>query len=768
MVNALFAALGRGSVRFRWLIVVVWILGTGFAVHALPKLSSEINNNNSAFLPTSAPSNQAAVLAEPLIGSVNQAPVDIVAVTSGRQLSAADRSALSALAAKLGRVPTVHRVEFLGASPDGRAQDDLVLSSVQIMDIPGSKALVNNLTGAIAQANLPSDLSVHVAGNLATNVAEQQQSAQQGKKTQEFSLLFIIVLLLVIFRSVLAPIVTLLPAAIVLQLAGAVIGGLGSVGLKISSITQLLLIVLILGAGTDYGLFLVFRVREQMQRGLSPHEAVEVSVLRVGESIAASAATVIVALLTLLLASFGIYHDLGAPLAIGVAVMLLAGLTLLPALLAIFGRALFWPSKLYERPNYRGLWGTIAGRLVRRPVLALIIGLVVFGGLAAATTGYKPGGFGGALTAPAGTDAAAGNAALTAHFPQASENPTTVVMRFSTSVWTDPGVLARATTGLRESGPFTTLLGPLDPAGASLSPHGLEVLHADLGPAADLPATPIAGTDVPLATYDTYRATARYVSSDGLTVQWAAGLKAGDPGTTRAIDAVPAIRHAVAAVGERVGASATGVAGQAPALADVSAISDSDLRKIVPIAVLAIGLVLALVLRSLVAPLYLLASVVLSYLASLGLAVIVFIDIAGQGGLTFILPFLMFIFLLALGEDYNILVMSRIREEAAKRPLRQAVVEAIGASGTTVTSAGLVLAGTFTVFAVAGSSGPGGSQIRAIGFGLAVGVLLDTFIVRTILVPATVTLLGRWNWWPAQMGRREAPALPVTADPPPA
>jgi len=126
----------------------------------------------------------------------------------------------------------------------------------------------------------------------------------------------------------------------------------------------------------------------------------------------------------------------------------------------------------------------------------------------------------------------------------------------------------------------------------------------------------------------------------------------------------------------------------------------------------------------------------------------------------------MFIFLLALGEDYNILVMSRIREEASKRPLRQAVVEAVGASGTTVTSAGLVLAGTFTVFAIAGSSGPGGSQIRAIGFGLAVGILLDTFVVRTILVPATVTLLGRWNWWPAPMGRRTAAAPPVTAEPP--
>jgi RND superfamily putative drug exporter len=211
-------------------------------------------------------------------------------------------------------------------------------------------------------------------------------------------------------------------------------------------------------------------------------------------------------------------------------------------------------------------------------------------------------------------------------------------------------------------------------------------------------------------------------------------------------------------VAARAGAAADGVAGEAPALYDVSNISDGDLRHIVPVAVLAIGIVLALVLRSLIAPLYLILSVVLSYLASLGLSVIVFIKLGSSGGIVFLLPFLMFIFLLALGEDYNILVMTRIREEAGKRPLREAVVRAVGATGPTVTSAGLVLAGTFAVLAVVGGSGPGNGQVRQIGFGLAVGILLDTFVVRTVLVPSTVSLLGRWNWWPSAMGRHAAPA----------
>jgi len=199
---------------------------------------------------------------------------------------------------------------------------------------------------------------------------------------------------------------------------------------------------------------------------------------------------------------------------------------------------------------------------------------------------------------------------------------------------------------------------------------------------------------------------------------------------------------------------------------DVAQLSDSDLRTVIPIAIAVIAVLLALVMRSLIAPLYLIASVVLSYFSALGLTVLVFDKAAGQPGLTFILPFLLFMFLLALGEDYNILVMSRIREEAHRLPLPEAVSRALNVTGTTVTSAGLVLAGTFGVLAIVGSGSAGQQNVRTIvdvGVGLALGILMDTFLVRTLLVPSAVVLIGRWNWWPSRLGRLRPADFPVSA-----
>jgi RND superfamily putative drug exporter len=769
-VDDIFRGIARFAVRFRWLVLIVWVLAAVAIPKALPSLSSVTQANNSQFLPASAPSEKAATLAAPF-GGTNEIPVPVVAAVSTGTLTPADQTWLATLSNDLLKVPTVVKVNNLGtstpkASVPGQAAQLQVLSDVSQNNQNAMTDLIDNIRTTIASAHPPAGMQVHLAGQIAINTDQQKQSGNTGNEVQGISVLFILILLLVIFRSVLAPFITLIPAAVSVTIAGPIIAEAANHGLKVSSLAQLLLIVLVLGAGTDYGLFLVFRVRENMRRGQESKEAVVSALTKVGESITFSAFTVIAALLSLLFASFEIYSDLGIPLAIGIAVMLLAGLTLLPALLAIFGRAAFWPSKNRAGASTEGAWGKIAARVVKRPAVTLAIGVVAFGGLSVAVSGYVSAGFGGAISAPAGTDSAQGTALLNKYFPASAANPTNLVYKLSSPAWQDPQAIEAATSQLKASGLFTGVTGPLNPVGGTgFTPTQYAELHAALGSGPFPPTVPAkyAGL-IPEQAYQTYRATAQFVSAAGTTIQFQTGLTAGDPSTTAALQAVPSIRAEAAAVVPTLHATDYGVGGEAPALYDVSAISNSDLAHVIPIAIIVIGVLLALVMRSLIAPLYLIASVALSYFAALGLAVIVFIEIGHSGGITFILPFLLFIFLLALGEDYNILVMTRIREEAHRMPLRQAVSRALGVTGTTVTSAGLVLAGTFAVFAVVGGREQGGSQIRDVGIGLAVGVVMDTFVVRTVLVPCTVALLGRWNWWPSTVKITEPDPVGASAD----
>ena len=753
-IHAIFGGIGAFAVKFRWVVIAAWLIAAFAVPRFLPSLASVTQGNNSAFLPASVPSERAAQLAAPF-GSTNLIPVPIVAAVGQSTLTPADQVWLVKLQHDLTTVPTVVNVHDLGQSADQQAEQLLVLSNVSVGggNDTAVTTLVNNLRATIARAGPPPGLQVHLAGDIAIQVDQQAKSGTTGNQVEIVSVVFILILLLLIFRALLAPLITLIPAFLAVGISGPLVGEAAHAGLKVSQLAQLMLIVLVLGAGTDYGLFLVFRVRENLRDGAEPKDAVRAAVTRVGETITFSALTVIAALLSLLAATFQIYSQLGIPLAIGIGTMLIAGLTLLPALLAVFGRAVFWPSKTAAGTGKAGVWGRVAARIVRRPAVPLTIGVIVLGTLAIGVLGYKPGGFGGTINAPAGTDSAAGTALLAKHFPASSANPTNLVYKLPQPVWDNPASVEAATSQLTASGLFTGVIGPLNPAGVTLTPAQYQALHAKLGNPAALPAVPAGNPGVPLAAYRVYRATAQYVSPDGQTIQFQTGLKAGDPSSTAALNAVPAVRAEAAAVAKTLGATDWGVAGEAPAFYDISSISDSDLAHVIPIAILVIGVLLALVMRSLIAPLYLIASVALSFFAAMGLCVIIFMKIGGNSGLTFILPFLMFIFLLALGEDYNILVMSRIREEAHHLPLRDAVSRAVAVTGTTVTSAGLVLAGTFSVFAVVGGRGSGGSQIRDVGIGLALGVLMDTFIVRTILVPCKVILLGRWNWWPSKLSR---------------
>jgi putative drug exporter of the RND superfamily len=747
-VENVMAGLARFVIRFRYFIIAFWIVAGVLCIALFPSLGSAVNTDNSSFLPASSPSVHALNLAAPF-QPTNDTTGTLV-VLGKSKLSSSDQQAITSLQNKIAKDSHVVSVSDQGQSKDGRVDKAQVIFNVQTSSTDASPT-VAAVRSTMSGFNLPSGLSSYLTGQLPSAVDNQDSQAHAQKLTEDLSVLIILVMLIIVFRAVAAPLVTLVPAIWVLLMSGAIIAEISKAGLQVSTITQTMLTVLLLGAGTDYGLFFIMRVREEMADGASPHRAIEQAGRYVGESITFSAGTVIVALVTLLLASFGLYSGLGPALALGVFLMLLAALTLLPALLAVFGRAVFWPRPV--RPAKReGTYAKLADTVIAHPVITLVCGVVFLAALGVFTFGYTSSGFGGQTTGPDGSQSAHGTTVLNDHYPPAVANPTQVLLVWKSSVWKNLAQPSNAENDLAKKSVFASVSGPFDPNGSKLTPSQLSSLYSELGPPGKLPATEPAGTPVPADQYALYRAEAQFISPDGKTVQYYTSLKAGSPSSTAALNATPAVRSAVTSVQHSAGAVDSGASGLAPASYDVSSVSQSDLAEIVPVVIVLLALLLGLLLRSAIAPLYLVATVLLSYFAALGLSVLIFQVGAGDSGLNFVLPFLLFIFLMALGEDYNILVMSRIREEAHTSPLRAAVRTACHHTGPTVTSAGLILAATFAVAGVTGAT----SQIKQLGTAIALGVLIDTFLVRTLMVPAIVVLCRRWNWWPSRLSRRSA------------
>ncbi len=722
-----FAAIGRFAVRFRWLVIIFWIAAVPLAVHYFPNISSVEKNTTSEFLPPNTPTSRGKQMESAFQQKDTATSAVIVISRQSGQLIGADNQVVGRITDNVKKVHGVTEVKDLGASADGQARELLVGLNG---DAFGMKAttIVDNIRTEIKQSDVPSNLRANLTGDLAAQVDQENANNRSRNQVEGYTVVLIIVLLLLVFRAALAPLATLVPAVMALLIAQPVIAEATKIGVQVGFITQIMLIVLILGAGTDYGLFLVFRTREELRAGLTPKEAVIKAVSRVGESISFSAATVIAALLALLFTSFGLYKGLGPALAIGLGIMLLMALTFLPALLSILGRAVFWPSKTAKRELKIGLWGRLADRAIKRPAVMLALGALLFGGLSLGLLGYRSAGF-GSTSAPSGTDSAAGQTVLARHFPAADSNPELLIAHFPDPVWNNLNKIKALQDKLNSSGSFSAISGPFNANGNRLTVGQLASLHQQ-------------------GNGSVLRAVNQFISSDGRTVQFYAVLSAGPSGSASAMRAIPAARAEFHGVASRLGADADSVYGSSSVAYDINQTTNSDLKKIIPIVLLVIGALLALMLRSLVAPWYLIITVGLSYLASLGFAMIVFVHLAHQEGINFVLPFLLFVFAMALGEDYNILVINRIREEAHhEKSLFEAITKAIGITGTTVTSAGLILAGTFSIFGIVG----GNAQGQQIGFGVAFAILLDTFFVRTLLVPSIVAMLGRWNWWPSKL-----------------
>jgi RND superfamily putative drug exporter len=540
----------------------------------------------------------------------------------------------------------------------------------------------------LVREELPAGVEVQVTGP--AGFSADASKAFEGINT---TLLFatvglVFVLLVLIYRS---PIFWALPLVSVL-FAESVVRGLGyllaEAGAVINGQTGGILLVLVFGAGTDYALLLTARYREELQRVDDKHEAMAVALRRAGPSIVASAGTVIAALLCLSLAEVNSVSGLGPVGAMGVAVAAAAMLTVLPVFLLIGGRRAFWPFVPrvgQEADPGRGFWGRL-GRAIERRHRRVWIGSAA--GLAVLALGMLT--LDDDLTTATffrGTvEAVQGQRLLEESFPAGAGAPTVVLVRDESR--------AGAALDAARSAPGVASVGRVERG------------------------EPGARFDVTLA---------------------------ADPFGERAFAAIDPLRErlrAAAGPGVLVG-------GPTAEEADLRSATSRDTRLLVPLVLAVVLVILVVLLRSLVAPLMLMGTVLLSFLAAIGGSLLLFEAFADFPGEDPSYALIAFIFLVALGVDYNIFLMARVREEAAHRPTRDAMLKGLAVTGGVITSAGIVLAGTFSVLAVLPLV-----ALTQIGVTVAFGVLLDTFVVRSVLVPALTWELGERTWWPRSLTRR--------------
>ena len=646
-----------------------------------------------------------------------------------------------------------------GAAPTAQA-----LSANQLHAID---AVRNYLADATARSSLQANLTG--PAGIVADLLSVFSSVDLKLLLVTIGLVF--VLLILLYRS---PLLALLPLLAV-GLANVVITGLlgfgARAGLSVAQMSAAIATVLLFGAGTDYSIFIASRFREELERVQDRHLAMQQTMRAVGEAITSSAGTVILAMGTLLFAALGLYTSLGPVLVMTIVVMLLAGLTLVPALLAWLGRAAYWPFVPRYQPEQepsrstrspRGLWGWLGQWTVRHRVLAVVGSTIFLVVLALGNIGSQPS-LNTLKSFRVAGDSTRGYEFLQQHFSPGVLAPTTVLIELHGATPNVYGHLAQldaVTAALQQLPGVATVQGPTRPDGSApaIDPAALQDAIAAL-PArvrnavrTGEPLPPCGSSTCPrygaqfFATIGAYAASTQYVSPDNSTVQLFVVLK-DDPYSLAAIDRLPAVRdtltRALAANG--LGSATFHLAGQTSELADTLSANQRDTRLLVPAVLVLVFLVLALLLRSLVAPLYLLAAVTLNFLAAIAACSFFFQRIQGADGFYYAIPLYTFIFLVALGADYTIFLMSRVREEGRKRGLEAGVPLAVARTGGVITSAGLILAGTFLVLTTLPLT-----LLYQLGIAVAVGILMDTFLVRGLLIPGLVLLLGKWNCWPGR------------------
>jgi putative drug exporter of the RND superfamily len=699
------------------LVVIAWIVISGIFGPLFGKLTSVQENNNSSFLPKGAEATQASeVIATFSDQDSFTFPTLILLEGKGDPATFAAINSHFATVGDLTIAGTTAKISDYIApdqqitafpSQDGGAilvnvpLDGSSLGKVLPNDEPVLPALIEALREDIAPIAQANGLDPYVTGpgGLFGDLFAAFGTIDSTLLLTTLSV--VAVILIVVYRSPILWIIPLISALIALALAGGIVYLLAKNDIiDVDGQSQGILSILVIGAATDYALLLIARYREELHLHSSRFVAMRAAYKGVWEPILASGSTVAISLLILLFSQLSNTAGLGPVGAIGIASAMFTILTLLPALLLVFGRWIFWPRKpLYDGNDQvmTGLWSKVGARVERNPRKAWVVTGSVLLLFAFASTTLKTDGLGTIDTFTGNPESVVGQKKLETHFPGGEGDPTQVVFsaarldQMSAALKNAPGV-SQITPQL--DGPAI----PGQPAPQIAEVNGKVILNLTLNKSPD-------------------------------------SVEAGND--------VPEIRR----IAKSVDASAL-VGGTSAVYFDVRTANAQDNRTIIPIVLLVITLILGLLLRSILSAVLLLGTVVLSYFATLGVCALVFNHIFGFPGGDNSFPLFAFVFLVALGIDYNIFLMTRVREESLRIGTRAGVIKGLTVTGAVITSAGIVLAATFAVLGLLPLV-----PLAQLGFAVAFGVLLDTIIVRSILVPALVHDIGPKVWWPSKLAK---------------
>jgi putative drug exporter of the RND superfamily len=671
--------------RTKYLVVAFWLIVVAVTGGLAGKLQGAEKNDASAYLPASAESTQ-ELNEQAIFQSKNYNPALVVYVRDSG-VTASDLAKANADARYFASLPVVDgRVAPPVVSADHKAIETVIGSDLGYnSDLSGFISTVQNTATRGAGG-----LSVYVGGPAAS--ANDELKIFKGiDSTLLYSALgVVIVLLLLTYRS---PVLWLLPiisAGVALTIAEAVIYLLTQhANLTVNGQSDGILVVLVIGASTDYALLLVARYREELRRHADRHQAMAVALRRAGPAIIASGLTVVIGMLCLMAAESNDISGLGPVAAIGIGVGLIAMITLLPALLVVLGRWIFWPVRpAYGSPEStnRGLWARVGQAISRKPRGVWLVTAVLLAAGSAGLIGFK---FGPLTVAQSfrGTPASiTAENVLAKYFPAGSGEPVQVISTASSAGQVRSALVA--TPGI-----------------ASVTPP---------------------------------------VTRDGLAfLQATMTLPPDSSGAYTLVDTIRTTVHAIPGADAKVG-------GGTAIDKDVESAATHDRDLLIPLILGVVLIILGLLLRAIVAPLVLIGTVILSFGAALGISALFFQHVFGFAGADTSVPLFVFVFLVALGIDYNIFLMTRIREESARSGTRHGALKGLAATGGVITSAGLVLAGTFAVLGTLPLV-----EFTEIGFAVALGVLLDTIVVRSVLVTALTLDIGRHIWWPSALAYPE-------------